>query len=201
MSINLPHKATVVTAPSLKKGSRSGSINVGKSDSLSETDTIKSEALSLPKCASANIGVTDVASAVQPIYAIGNEVFYRHKSRSQANAEDGEGITCKIKEIIEPSQGKQRRYKIQDAEPAPGETPPIYNVTINSLVAIPTTSAGLPALAKGKQVLAKYPYTTTFYRAEVVGTGKKDTIKLRFEDEDQPGTEKDVERRYVLDVK
>lgn len=140
---------------------------------------------------------------MQPIYAIGNEVFYRHKSRSQAKAndEDGEGITCKIKEIIEPSQGKQRKYKIQDAEPEAGESPPIFTATVNSLVAIPTTSAGLPALPKGRQVLAKYPQTTTFYRAEVVGAGKKDTIKLRFEDEDQPGVEKDVERRYVLDVK
>lgn len=45
VSINLPHKPPVANAPSMKKGSRSGSINVGKSDSLSETDSIKSEVL------------------------------------------------------------------------------------------------------------------------------------------------------------
>lgn len=148
-----------------------------------------------------NRRATDVASTTQPIFTIGSEVVYRQKAKSQTSSDDGEGITCKVKEIIEPAQGKLRRYKIQDAEPDEGETPAIITATPNSLVAIPTSSVGLPALAKGRQVLAKYPNTSTFYRAEVVGTGKKEMCKLRFDGEDQPGTEKEVERRYVLDTK
>lgn len=126
-------------------------------------------------------------------------MIFRQQSKGNANSSDeGEGIICKIKEIMGPAGGKARRYKVQDAEPESGETPPIFTTTADSLIAIPSSSAGLPALQKGKSVLAKYPETSTFYRAEVVGTGKKDICKLRFEGEDPPGKDHDVERRFVF---
>ena len=63
----------------------------------------------------------------------------------------------------------------------------------------------LPNLPPGRNVLAKYPETTTFYRAEVVPS-KKDGqaftpegfVRLRFEGEEELDREMEVERRYVL---
>ena len=46
-------------------------------------------------------------------------------------------------------------------------------------------------------MLARYPETTTFYRAEVTGA-KKDFYRLRFEDDQNQ--EMEVGRRFVLDV-
>lgn len=63
------------------------------------------------------------------------------------------------------------RYEVQDPEPdeaaGHGTT---YKASANALIPIPKDSAGLPVYPVGKQVLARYPETTTFYRAEVMGT-------------------------------
>ena len=59
-------------------------------------------------------------------------------------------------------------------------------------------SGSLPSFAVGRQVLARYPDTTTFYRAEVMGA-KKDVYRLKFEGEEDD-KEMDVDRRYVLDI-
>lgn len=87
---------------------------------------------------------------------------------------------------------------MQDPEPdengAPGQ---IYKTWSNALIAIPGPNSPLSEFPVGKPVLARYPETTTFYRAEVTGT-KKDSYRLKFEeDQDQ---EMEVYRRFVLDV-
>ena len=91
------------------------------------------------------------------------------------------------------------RYDVQDPEPdehgAPGQ---IYKASAAVLVPIPPQGSNLPDYPKGKQVLARYPDTTTFYRAEVTGM-KRDSCRLKFEGEEEIGTEMDVDRRYVLD--
>jgi SAGA-associated factor 29 len=64
-------------------------------------------------------------------------------------------------------------------------------------------SSSLPDFPKGKQVLARYPETTTFYKAEVMGMKKTAAgyfCRLRFEGEEEKDREVEVERRYVLDV-
>jgi len=92
----------------------------------------------------------------------------------------------------------KHRYEVQDPEPdesgAPGQ---IYKTSAAALIAIPLPDAPLSDYTVRKQVLARYPETTTFYRAEVTGL-KKDTYKLRFEDDQNQ--EMEVYRRYVLDV-
>lgn len=92
-----------------------------------------------------------------------------------------------------------RSYDVRDPEPdehgAPGQ---IYRASAASLVPIPPPGATLPEFPKGKQVLARYPDTTTFYRAEVMGM-KRDTYRLRFEGEEEIGKEMEVDRRFVLD--
>ena len=90
------------------------------------------------------------------------------------------------------------RYEVQDPEPdengAPGD---IYKANAAALIAIPTPDTSLPDYYLGKIVLARYPETTTFYRAEVMGL-RKDTYRLRFEDDQNQ--EMEVDRRYVLDL-
>lgn len=89
-----------------------------------------------------------------------------------------------------------------DCDPDPTQTTSSpYRVTWKELLPIPSSEVGLPVLEHGKLVLAVYPQTTTFYKAEVVSqTGTK--VKLRFEGEEEAGKTEDVDRRYVLlDVK
>jgi SAGA-associated factor 29 len=110
-------------------------------------------------------------------------------------------------------EGKQRRYEIIDADPDPPTPSVPYRASVNHLVAIPPPAANytLPELPKKRSVLALYPGTTTFYRAEVVAqwavekvkkedsNGKDENyVRLRFEGEDEADREMNVERRYVL---
>lgn len=88
-------------------------------------------------------------------------------------------------------------YEVQDPEPdedgAPGQ---IYKTSALALIAIPPQGTPLPDYSIGKHVLARYPNTTTFYRAEVTAM-KKGSCRLKFEeDQDQ---EMEVDRRFVLE--
>ncbi|KAH7068132.1 SGF29 tudor-like domain-containing protein [Paraphoma chrysanthemicola] len=138
------------------------------------------------------------------------EVLYRDPKK-RANAE-GEGILCRVTTVI--GEGKQRRYEIIDADPDPPTPSMPYRASVNHLVPIPAPSSNttLPDLGKGRNVLALYPGTTTFYKAEVVagwrvsdgkvkkeeGEGVENLVRLRFEGEDEADREMSVERRYVL---
>ena len=67
------------------------------------------------------------------------------------------------------------------------------------MIAIPTPDTALGEMQVGKHVLARYPETTTFYRAEVTAVNvKKDTCLLKFEDDQNQ--EMEVGRRFVLDL-
>ncbi|KAF2621798.1 hypothetical protein BU25DRAFT_415809 [Macroventuria anomochaeta] len=142
------------------------------------------------------------------------EVLYRN-SKHRINQE-GEGILCRVTSVI--GDGKQRRYEIIDADPDPPTPSQPYRASVAHLVPIPPPSANttLPDLPKKRGVLALYPSTTTFYKAEVVANwvaervkkekddkdastdGKDNLVRLRFEGEDEADREMSVERRYVL---
>lgn len=87
---------------------------------------------------------------------------------------------------------------MQDPEPeengAPGQ---IYKTSASALIAIPGSDAILADYPIGKHVLARYPETTTFYRAVVTGV-RKDICRLKFEDDQEK--EMEVARRFVLDL-
>ncbi|KAF2709984.1 hypothetical protein K504DRAFT_466432 [Pleomassaria siparia CBS 279.74] len=139
---------------------------------------------------------------------VGTEVLYRNnKSRSL----EGEGILCRVTTVI--GEGKQRRYEIIDSDPEPPTPALPYRASVNHLVAIPSpsiTNISLPDLPRGRNVLAMYPGTTTFYKAEVVrgwvgrregtkeGGADEGMVRLKFEGEDETDREMNVERRYVL---
>ncbi|KAI4211095.1 MAG: hypothetical protein LQ351_006103 [Letrouitia transgressa] len=117
-------------------------------------------------------------------FFVGADVAYRLAKQK----EDPQWIQCTILSITE----------IQDPEPddngAPGQ---IYKTLATALIAIPSPDAVLADYPVGKQVLARYPETTTFYRA-VVTQVKKDSYRLKFEDDNE--NEMEVTRRYVLDL-
>lgn len=59
---------------------------------------------------------------------------------------------------------------MQDPEPDDAGEHSRYRAGASALIPIPRSADGLPPYPAGKQVLARYPETTTFYRAEVMGT-------------------------------
>jgi len=137
---------------------------------------------------------------------LGDESLLTHKSevayrlpKQKGGGQEGEFIQCIIIDIT--GEGGKRRYTIQDPEPdEAGGHGHVYKATANSLIPIPKDSTGLPSYPVGKQVLAMYPETTMFYRAEVMGTKRDGTCRLKFEGEEEVGKETEVERRLVLDV-
>ena len=141
---------------------------------------------------------------------VGAEVAYKQVKMK----DDGsQWIQCIIKSISDVGNKKRLAfydrcscnlltlipsYEVQDPEPddtgAPGQ---IYKTWANNLIAIPSADATLADYPVGKQVLARYPETTTFYHAEVTGV-KKDICRLKFEDDQNQ--ENEVARRYVLEL-
>ncbi|KAH9867095.1 hypothetical protein IAQ61_007687 [Plenodomus lingam] len=161
----------------------------------------------------------DLGKESRPRLSPQTEVLYRnnakHRSSSSSASFEGEGILCRVTSVI--GEGKQRRYEIIDADPDPPTPSVPYRASVNHLIPIPppSTNTTLPDLHKGKNVLALYPGTTTFYKAEVVAgwrvadwkvkreeAGKDEVVenlvRLRFEGEDEADREMSVERRYVL---
>ncbi|KAL9033618.1 MAG: hypothetical protein Q9214_007428, partial [Letrouitia sp. 1 TL-2023] len=127
-------------------------------------------------------------------FFVGADVAYRLAKQK----EDPQWIQCTILSITEVGNKKRQISLIQDPEPddngAPGQ---IYKAFSAALIAIPSPDAVLADYPVGKQVLARYPETTTFYRA-VVTQVKKDGYRLKFEDDNE--NEMEVTRRYVLDL-
>jgi len=108
---------------------------------------------------------------------------------------DGEGILCEVTSVI--GEGKQRRYEIRDIDPDLGDTATPYRASLNQMTPIPKAGVRLEELRGGMAVLALYPNTTTFYKAEIVKCVDQ-IVRLRFEGEESAEVETEVERRYVL---
>lgn len=133
----------------------------------------------------------------------GEIVFCRHASigaiKPGADPPEGEGILCRVTAVT--GEGKQRRYEVQDADTTASNPPPApQRASVNQLIKIPETNSGLGNLGKGRGVLAMYPDTTTFYKAEV-GEGWKEgggAVRLNFQDDD---VMREMERRFVLTEK
>ncbi|OBT64437.1 hypothetical protein VE03_05742 [Pseudogymnoascus sp. 23342-1-I1] len=124
------------------------------------------------------------------------EVAFRPKyADSNVDSEWIQGVVVKI-----IGEGKSRRYDVQDPEPDEVTKKPgaIHKTSAARMVPIPEKGKSLPDYPPGKVVLARYPDTTTFYRAEVVAMNGKD-VKLRFEGEEDEQVTMEVDRRFVLD--
>lgn len=129
-------------------------------------------------------------------FALGAEVAFKPKAQNNEEHDWIQGIVVKV-----IGEGKSRRYDVQDPFPDDSSRTVIHRSSASSMVPIPPLGSPLGPYEIGKQVLALYPETTTFYRAEVksmLENGSK--VQLLFEDEAQ-GALKVVDRRFVLDHK
>ncbi|KAK3493586.1 SGF29 tudor-like domain-containing protein [Neurospora crassa] len=143
------------------------------------------------------------------IFHKGQDVVFKPKASPASGNETTEWMLGRVQQVS--GEGKSRRYRVQDADPdlKPDERVE-YRTSASSMIPIPAAGEEekkLPKLEKGKVVLALYPDSTTFYKAEVMGTEAegegegKQRVKLRFEGEENSGTLQLVERRFVVEYR
>jgi SAGA-associated factor 29 len=132
------------------------------------------------------------------VYAKDEEVAFKRKVAG-GKPDEQDWILGRVMRVI--GEGKSRRYEVQDPFPDEGSVNPLFKSSASQMVPIPPEGTALEDYEVGKRVLALYPDTTTFYRAEVkamLDGGAR--VQLLFEDE-AAGALKIVERRFVLDHK
>lgn len=133
------------------------------------------------------------------VYSLGDDVAFKRKIPG-SKTDEQDWILGNVVKVI--GEGKSRRYEVKDPEPDqdnPGGN--IYKSSASQMVPIPVEGSRLDNYEIGRSVLALYPETTTFYKAEVKATlegGAK--VQLLFVDE-TAGELKEVARRFVLDHK
>ncbi|THV49445.1 hypothetical protein BGAL_0194g00040 [Botrytis galanthina] len=141
-----------------------------------------------------NTSTTSGTSGTKKIeFSKGQEVAFKPRPGSPFTEMDW--IQGKVAKVI--GDGKSRRYRVEDVAPDEGNKSSILT-SASSMCPIPPDDAILGPYEVGKRVLALYPETTTFYRAEVkamLDDGNR--VRLIF-DGDEDST-KEVERRFVLD--
>lgn len=125
---------------------------------------------------------------------LGSQVAFRI---GKQRGEEEEWIQCEVTKI----NADGSRYEVQDPEPDENNNPgQSYKASIKDLILIPISadSSSLPPYPPGSQVLARYPETTTFYKAEVTTTKRDGKCRLKFEGEEVEGKETEVDRKLVL---
>ncbi|KAH8844682.1 hypothetical protein MCOR27_008367 [Pyricularia oryzae] len=177
----------------------------GDRDTPSKADS--AEPPQLPATGS-SVGSSTSASAAalqrsKVVFAKGQDVAFKPKqaNNSSNNGDTADWFLGRVAAVL--GEGKSRRYKVKDEDPdvSPDERKE-YRTSASSMIPIPAAGEKLPSLDKGKIVLALYPDSTTFYKAEVESidaeTGK---VSLRFEGEETTGTLQLVERRFVVEYR
>jgi len=190
----------VVLSPSGRKGAGStGTAAEGRQarDSLPPrsgtpaADSVDSQSL--------GPGVASAAQRSRVAFVKGQDVVFKPKP-SHPN-EGTDWFLGKVQQVI--GDGKARRYKVKDEDPdLPPEQRQEYRTHASNMIPLPPVGQELPDLEKGKTVLALYPDSTTFYKAEVMSTDKETgKVNLRFEGEENSGTLQVVERRFVVEYR
>jgi SAGA-associated factor 29 len=138
------------------------------------------------------------ASRSKILFAKGDEVAFKPKSTS---GETTDWILGEVAAVL--GEGKSRRYKVLDVEPDDHSVQKEHRSSASSMIPI-TSEADASTLADwspGKEVLALYPQTTTFYKAEVISTAANGKVNLRFEGENDSTKMQQVERRFVIEYR
>ncbi|KAJ7780653.1 SGF29 tudor-like domain-containing protein [Mycena maculata] len=133
------------------------------------------------------------------------------------NVDTGENWILAV--VTKCLNGDKNRYEVQDPEPQEDGQPGLcYNTTLRAIIPLPDPNAspGSPShlssyqeFLPGSTVMALYPDTSCFYRAEVISTPKytqqtgrmtpssKHIYKLKFEDDDNQ--EHSVSAEWVVE--
>ncbi|KAG6852788.1 hypothetical protein C0991_009125 [Blastosporella zonata] len=137
----------------------------------------------------------------------GRRVAFHPPPGKPANgaAADNDENTWILALVTKCINADKNRYEVQDAEPQEDGTGVLYNTTLRAIIPLPDPNAspGSPAhissyqtFSAGATVMALYPDTSCFYRAEVIAAPKEmhpkgalpskymPTYKLKFEDDD-----------------
>lgn len=124
---------------------------------------------------------------------IGSEVAYKPRKGGE-----GEWFQCEVVKIS--SDGL--RFEVRDPEPDEmGNTGKLFKCSWKDLIYIPpenSPKSQIPNYPSGTKVLARYPETTTFYPAVVIGTKRDGICRLKFDGEEEVDKEMEVIRRLVL---
>ncbi|KAK0717412.1 SGF29 tudor-like domain-containing protein [Lasiosphaeria miniovina] len=163
----------------------------GDRDTPGKSDSVPPESAGGPGSATAS-------QRARVTFYKGQDVVFKPKPTT--NTESTEWMMGRVQQVLE---GKSRRYKVQDADPdLPPDQRVEYKTVASSMIPIPPAGAELAELDQGRMVLALYPDSTTFYKAEVMGMDPATRrVSLRFEGEENSGTLQLVDRRYVVEYR
>ncbi len=133
------------------------------------------------------------------IFSKGDAVAF--KSKAGATEGMADWIMGEVAQVI--GEGKNRRYKVLDIEPDDHSKQKEYRTSASNMISItPESQAStLEDWKKGQIVLALYPNTTTFYKAEVHSMDGAGKVNLKFEGENDSTTLQQVERRFVIEYR
>ncbi|KAJ8518460.1 hypothetical protein ONZ45_g4445 [Pleurotus djamor] len=148
----------------------------------------------------------------------GRKVAFHPPSKSGGIAVDTDENTWILAVVTKCINADKNRYEVQDAEPQEDGQPGIrYNTTLRAIIPLPDPNvqpgsashiSAYQTFPAGSTVMALYPDTSCFYRAEVItppaqpgraGQSLKfsPTYKLKFEDDD--GQEHAVAAHLVVE--
>lgn len=171
------------------------------------TSTSNGTTSSVPSKTTSTATTAGATQRSKVIFHKGQDVVF--KPKPNRDNESTEWMLGRVQQVL--GEGKSRRYRVQDADPdLPSDQRAEYRTSASSMIPVPAAGEEekkLPKLEKGKVVLALYPDSTTFYKAEVMGTEAegegegKERVKLRFEGEETTGTLQLVERRFVVEYR
>ncbi|KAI1394442.1 SGF29 tudor-like domain-containing protein [Hypoxylon trugodes] len=129
-------------------------------------------------------------------FAKDDEVAFKPKP---VNNEQTDWILGIVQDVR--GEGKSRRYRVLDADVDENGHQKDFRTSASSMILIPKEGTVLPPLETGKTVLALYPNTTTFYKAEVIGMDGDGKVNLKFEGEESSNTMQAVTRRHVVEYR
>ncbi|CAJ2502169.1 Uu.00g095630.m01.CDS01 [Anthostomella pinea] len=152
----------------------------------------------VPKMGSTEPQPNAAASAMRSKqnFAKDDEVAFKPKPASNEQTDWILGIVQEVR-----GEGKSRRYRVLDADVDENGHQKDFRTSASNMILIPRDGTVLPPLDKGKVVLALYPNTTTFYKAEVIGMDGDTKVNLKFEGEESSNTMQAVTRRHVVEYR
>jgi SAGA-associated factor 29 len=163
------------------------------------TSSAGGAAPSVNSAISAGAAAAAALSRGKVIFSKGDEVAFKPKQPKGETSTDW--ILGQVTQV--QGEGKTRRYKVLDIEPDDMSKQKEYTSSATNMIPITgkAQAATLPNWEAGKIVLALYPQTTTFYKAEVMSADPDGKVNLRFEGENDSTTMQQVERRFVIEYR
>ncbi|KAF3058623.1 SAGA-associated factor 29 [Daldinia childiae] len=168
--------------------------NKGDRDSVPPRD--RSTPATKAGSAEPQAGPSSNSNRTKQTFAKDDEVAFKPKPVSNEQTDWILGIVQDVR-----GDGKTRRYRVLDADVDENGHQKDFRTYASSMILIPREGTVLPPLETGKTVLALYPNTTTFYKAEVMGMDGDGKVNLKFEGEESSNTMQAVIRRHVVEYR